>query len=322
MDNFKRAMCYNVFMSIINIAILRGGHLERSSESVDLGSRFINSLAQNPSFRVRDVLIDQDGLWHLEGVNKLPADISKNVDIFINCLLGERGDDGSIQTTLEHLKKPFSGPSSFTASLLNNKLELIKFIKDNFSEEINVPDQFASSSYFELEEMLERFFATNSPPIVLKPINSSGGSGVSVLWNKENIKNAINRAQEVSEKTIIEEYIYGKEYIVYIVEEKSGELRALFPTEIIKNNKERKYKTPSFVDDKIINTLKKIFKSLNLKDYASFDIIIHPKYGVYLIEINTLPSLKKDTPFSDALFESGVNFDFFAEDLVHKNLNL
>ena len=56
----------------------------------------------------------------------------------------------------------------------------------------------------------------------------------------------------------------------------------------------------------IENAIKSIKESLNLRHYGTFDFLIHPKRGVYLLEVNTQPSLHEESTLFKSLGSVGV----------------
>ena len=59
------------------------------------------------------------------------------------------------------------------------------------------------------------------------------------------------------------------------------------------------------------NAAGQIHKKLGLKHYSRVDFIIHPKRGLYLLEINSLPALHRESVFHKGLRSAGTSFKDF-----------
>lgn len=71
-------------------------------------------------------------------------------------------------------------------------------------------------------------------PLVIKPVDSNQGKGVTVNITSENqINAAINEAKKYSRKIIIEKYIYGKDYRVLVVGDRVCAVAERRPPEVI-----------------------------------------------------------------------------------------
>jgi D-alanine-D-alanine ligase-like ATP-grasp enzyme len=70
-------------------------------------------------------------------------------------------------------------------------------------------------------------------------------------------------------------------------------------------------------EKKIIeDAVKKIRDSLGLRHFATADFIVHPKRGVYLLEINTDPSLHEHSPVYKSLDAGGIKHHEFLDHIL------
>jgi D-alanine-D-alanine ligase-like ATP-grasp enzyme len=70
-------------------------------------------------------------------------------------------------------------------------------------------------------------------------------------------------------------------------------------------------------EKKIIEeAVKKIRETLGLRHFATADFIVHPKRGVYLLEINTDPSLHEHSPVYKALDAGGIKHHEFLDHVL------
>ena len=74
------------------IGVLRGGpgaHYDRS-----LASGMAVSKGLRDKYPTRDIYIDKDGTWHLEGMLTTLNKLLSHIDLFWNALHGTYGEDG------------------------------------------------------------------------------------------------------------------------------------------------------------------------------------------------------------------------------------
>lgn len=131
-------------------------------------------------------------------------------------------------------------------------------------------------------------------PIIIKPIDSAGGRGISVLHNNENISDAITKALNNSKKeeVIVEEFLVGTEITVEgFVYDGKHKVLALSTKEKFDQNPtiaSRIFYRNDFVkEDKeyIEGSLAKIITKLGTSYGATHTEFIHvPSKGIYFIE--------------------------------------
>jgi D-alanine-D-alanine ligase len=57
-------------------------------------------------------------------------------------------------------------------------------------------------------------------------------------------------------------------------------------------------------------------KALGLSHYSHSDFIVHPKRGIYLLEVNSLPNLGSDSLIPKALEAAGASFPEFLDHVI------
>jgi D-alanine-D-alanine ligase len=153
-------------------------------------------------------------------------------------------------------------------------------------------------------------------PAVVKPTSSGSSVGVSLVKYYDELPAALGEAAKYDDSVIIEEYIPGIEATCGVVEGFRGqELYALPPVEIRPATEffdyEAKYKgksqeiVPATFSEKfkleIEELARKIHRALGLRHYSRSDFIIHPRRGIYVLEVNTLPGLTEESLLPKAL---------------------
>lgn len=102
--------------------------------------------------------------------------------------------------------------SAVYSKLSRNKRETIFTLK---RAGVPVPEQSRIKTF----EDLELFFKIH-PFLVVKPIDSHGGKGVTVLPKQSELKEAYNRSLHVSTKMIAEEFVPGQNYRFLVLDDR------------------------------------------------------------------------------------------------------
>lgn len=332
-------------MSHIRVGVLRGGKSSQYDLSLKSGKRVLDLLKHEDlakQYVPVDIFIDKQGTWHIDGVPHTPSSALKKVDLIFNALHGEFGEDGKIQKMLETFSMPFTGSNALTSAMAMNKaLAKQQFkaqgIKTPYHKEIFV-DKTEN-----IEPLAYDLFRSFPMPVVVKPRSMGGSLGVTHATNFAELIEAIDHARQYSNDIIVEEYISGKEIISGVVQDFRGQdMYTLMPVEVrshltphgeLKEGKKKgifdyiskhsgvfHHKVPAELTqeekEQIDAILKRVAPTLGVNHYASADFIVSPKRGVYLLEVNTQPSLSEHSPFLHSLEAAGVKAHEFLRHLL------
>jgi len=159
-------------------------------------------------------------------------------------------------------------------------------------------------------------------PIIIKPVSSGSSFGISFVGKPGELKEALKNSFKHSNKLMIEEYIDGREATCGVIEGfRSQDFYTLLPVEVMN----AKYEVPSNfrADEKkqIEEATILIHQILGLRHYSRSDFVMHPKRGLFALEVNTLPALSHRSPFIKSLEATGSNIREFLSHLISKTLN-
>lgn len=315
-------------MHRIKVGVLRGGPSNEYDVSLKTGASVLAGLSPE-KFNVKDILIDKEGVWHMDGVARLPHDIMMNLDVVFNALHGHYGEDGKVQHELETHGIPFTGSNSFSSAIGMNK----KMSKDVFkSKGIKTPNSILVESLSDLSKNVHEVFRKFPLPIMVKP-NSGGSSvGASMVHDYRYLDEAIKKALEHAKSVLIEEYIKGKEATCGVIDGfRDQEYYALPPIEIRPHNGkffdyDAKYMgqsthiAPGNFSQEEKKEMERLaieaHKALGLRHYSRSDFIIHPTRGIFLLETNSLPGLTSESLIPKALNSVGANMSHFLEHVI------
>ncbi len=300
-----------------------------SITSLKTGEAVLNHLPRD-KYEPVDIYISEDGVWHIHGLPKNEHDALHTLDVVINAMHGEYGEDGKVQSMLDHMNIPYTGSQAFPSAIAMRK-DLAKGALK--SAGIKTPywrtldrDDFRPETVVELFRLIPH-------PSVVKPAGSGSSVGVSIVRTFADLMPALEKAFAIGDTAIIEEYIDGREATCGVVEGFRGEqLYALLPVEIIPHadrdffDYEAKYGGKSqevcpgefdrAIKDELQRLARLVHKELGLRHYSRSDFIIHPTRGIYFLEVNTLPGLTTESLMPKSLTAVGSSLSEFLDHII------
>ncbi len=293
------------------VGVVRGGPSNEYEVSLKTGAHILNALSKE-KYQVRDILIDRVGGWYVDGreiqIGKLPAII----DVAVNALHGEYGEDGGFQRDLDRIGLPYTGSGAFGSSAAANKL----FAKNLFVENnINTPEVRIVEPEEDPSAHAYELFRNFMPPYVVKPVSAGSSVGVFIVRTKNDLQSAITEAREFSDIVLVEEYIKGREVTCGVIDGENA-THALHPVEIIIPDNDTffdydfKYSgkaeeiCPAHIAPEKEREIQRMavaaHNALGLQHYSRSDFIISPR-GIFLLETNSLPGMTTESLFPKEL---------------------
>lgn len=238
-----------------------------------------------------------------------------NFDVVLNTIHGTPGEDGHLQAYWELINLPYSGCNYYQSALTFNKRDTLSVLS-----KFDIPK--AESFYFSKGDIIDFNIIkdTLQLPFFVKPNQSGSSLGVSRVNDESSFENALEFAFKEDNEILIESYLDGTEISVGVLNFKN-EITVLGITEIVSENEffdyEAKYLgksneiTPARISDTIeelvIATSKKIYKSLGMIGFSRIDYIIMNNIP-YFIEINTNPGLSPQSIFPQQAAWANIDF--------------
>ena len=313
----------------LKVGVMRGGPSSEYDVSLKTGSNVMKTLRDR--HEVRDIFIDRQGRWHIDGIERTPERILPHVDVIFNAMHGTYGEDGQVQKILESHKVPYTGSNALASALGMNKWFSKKYFRDHG---LHTPRGllFRPHSYDDrlLDSVLEDFRGA----VVVKPVSAGSSIGVSLARDPHSFAQALDQAFQYSPDALAEEYLAGREATCGVVEgSRPGELYALPPVEIRNTSSEKdiwgyeaKYADelhelvcPGNFSAQEKHALEdmavRAHKALGLRHYSRSDFMVTPQ-GIYILETNTLPGITSASLFPKALSAVGVHLHEFLDHVL------
>lgn len=287
------------------LGILRGGAGEEYNSSLRKGGDFILHITENlgDQYKVYDILIDRDYVWHLGGVPINPGDLVTKIDVVWNF------SHPSFSNILESLGIPNIGASAFSHSLKTSREMLAEHMK---SMNVSIPRHIVLPVYqkdfdpryakgsgeasgprekYSIKKAKEVFEKFSSPWIV-KSFTPDTSMAIHLAKTFPELVRAIEDGVEHEKSILVEEFIAGKVASIHSVPNFRNEEVYVFPLGNsfgIFSHDEK---------EKLISLTKDLHTHLGAEHYLQSQFILTPRGKVYLSDFDLNPDIKPDSHFS------------------------
>ncbi|MFA6076483.1 MAG: hypothetical protein WC735_00190 [Candidatus Paceibacterota bacterium] len=306
------------------VGILRGGVGAHYTTSLKRGGDIISHIFENlgDKYKVVDILIDKDHIWHLGGLPISPSDLAHRVDVVWNTTLP------SYSNILESLSIPNIGVSAFSHTLENSKEMLREHMKKkgiSMPRSVVLPlyqkDFDGSRERYAIKKAKEVFEKFGSPWIIKsawadasrdRSFTPDANMAVHLAHTFNELVAGIEDGVNHEKSILVEEFIAGKVASVHSVANFRGENVYTFPlnnffTNFSQNEKEK------------INALAKdLHTHIGAEHYLKLDFILTPRGKVYLLEFESTPNLKLHSHFSQACNSVGAKMHEVVEHIIEQ----
>lgn len=301
----------------MKIGVIMGGISSEREVSLNSGKEVVKFLEQNDKYEVLPIVIDKKQ----DIVEKV-----KGIDFAFLALHGKFGEDGTVQSVLQTLDIPYSGCGPLSSGICMDKDSTKKILKQ---ANLNTADWICVSSIDDIDyDKLEKI----GYPFFVKP--NSGGSSVAtnLIKNKEDIKNAVEMALEYDNEVMIEKYIRGDEITCCILNGRMLPVLAIRPQKGAEFfDFKAKYEDGGSeevviqLEENLHKQVEKMalacWKELKCSVYVRVDMII--SNGVpYILELNTLPGMTKNSLFPKSAKDVGISFGQLLDYIIEYSLKV
>jgi len=311
----------------IRVGLLRGGPGRERELSLNTGISFIKNIPEE--YIVRDIIISKDLSWNIKGVRTNPEKILRDLDLVINSIHGNFGEDGVLQRILNNFSVPYTGSQALPSLMSFNKY-FAKKIFENAG--IKTPRYLIVKNDIESKQTAMNIFRGFVMPVIIKPISDGSSNDIFVARDFGTLLLSLENLLNKYETLLIEEFIEGKQITCGVIDNfRNEDIYELMPLEIILNEGQdyfdysKKdlpaqaggaiYSCPTSLPMSMKREVQKIASKahnvLNLRHYSRSDFIVSPRRGIYLLETNALPDLSGNSPFVRELNEVGVSLADF-----------
>ena len=330
---------------MIRVGVLRGGADDRYKASLDNGANilaFFRGEEMSKKYIAVDIFIDENGTWHINGIPVSFSKVKESTDVVVNALLGKYAENGEIQKILEDNGILYTSSDSKSSRICQNKfltkeeLKKLKIKTPNFLYFKSLQESNSDKNSYSSNKA-RIVWEKMSPPWIVKPVTNGASVGVTLCRTFNDLTDAIRDIAEIEDGVLVEEFIQGKEatvgvinnfrgreiYTLPAVEIRLGEGAAIFNAKQKRENLARIVCPGSFTHqekEEMKNISTKIHQHFNLKFYSKIDFMIHPRKGVYVLEVNTQSEFMEKAQIPEALEAVGSSLGELLEHLIKEAL--
>lgn len=320
-----------------NIAIIMGGYSSEYEISLKSGQLVYESLNKDKYnayrihiFKNKWVYVNDSNEEFSLDKNDFSVRVNETkikFDCVFNAIHGSPGEDGFMQGYFELLNIPHTSCSMYQAALTFNKRDCLSALKPYGIKS-------AASYFVNLGDSIDEDAIVKQVglPCFVKANRAGSSFGITKVYKKEELQNALEVAFKEDDEVIIESFLDGVEVSVGVITYK-GEIKVLPITEIVSENDFFDYKakylgqsqeiTPARLDEhlakKVRYLAKKVYEVLRLQGFSRSEFIF--KDGEpHLLEVNTVPGLTEASILPQQAAKAGISMSELFENAIEEAL--
>lgn len=299
----------------MKIGVIMGGISSEREISLQSGKSIIENINKE-KYEVLPIVIDKKE----DIINK-----SKGIDFALLALHGQFGEDGTVQSALQTLGIPYSGCGPLSSAMCMDK---------DVSKSVLEANGIRTASWINLRKGDNIDFNKINElgyPVVVKPTH--GGSSVATFIVKEDkeIENCVSEAFKWDSEVMIEKFIKGDEITCPVYNNK------MLPVIAIKPKAEFFDFTSKYQDggaEEIVVELEaelhkevekmalETYKALKCEVYSRVDMIVTEEGVPYILEINTLPGMTKNSLIPKSAAALNIGFSELIDMIIQDSLKI
>lgn len=320
-----------------NIAILMGGYSSEYQISLNSGNVVYNNVkGVYNAYKIhlfKDKWVYVDEFENEYPINKgdfsITIDNTKiNFDCVFNTIHGTPGEDGHMQAYFTLLEIPQTSCEMYQSALTFNKRDLLSVLRP-YGIAMATLVYFNEGDEIDVNYIVERV----GLPCFIKANRAGSSFGITKVYKKDEIPNAIAIALKEDSQVLIESFLDGIEVSVGVITYK-GKIKVLPVTEIVSETDFFDYKakyeglsqeiTPARISSKQAATVskvaKEIYELLDMSGLSRSDFIFHN--GIpHFIEINTNPGLSEESIIPKQAKEAGITLKELFMNTIEEAIN-
>ncbi len=250
-------------------------------------------------------------------------DLCARADIVFLALHGTCGEDGKVQAAFDLMGIPYTGSGCLGSALAMDK-DLTKRLVGDL---VSTPG-WKTVEYTQAD--IDDLVASARLPVVVKPVASGSSIGVSIAYTAQELRAALTQALALGGKTVLEQYVKGREFCVGILEGKTLPSIEIIPNEGFYDY-ENKYQPgaalevtpaniPAEAEEKLRAATLRVYETLGLSVYSRADFILDGDGEPWFLEINTLPGMTPTSLLPQEAAAAGIDYPELCQRIVDASL--
>lgn len=249
-------------------------------------------------------------------------------------LHGKNGEDGTVQGVLELAGIPIIGCDTMSSAIGMDK-ETAHYLAAVHG--VKIPKSvLVSAKQWETEltqktKEIEGYGEALGYPFYVKPLRAGSSFGISKVWKKEELAEALEHAFFYDKDIVMEENIDGFEVGCAVLGTKELTVGAVDEIELSEGFfdytekytlKTSKIYVPARISEeqaaKIKKTAEMIYQALGCSCFARVDMFLTPEGEIYFNEVNTIPGFTAHSRYPNMMKEAGISFEELVNCLIEQ----
>ena len=250
-------------------------------------------------------------------------DLCAMADVVFLALHGACGEDGRVQAALGVLGIPYTGSGHLGSAIAMDK-DLTKRL---VAEKVLTP-AWKTVNYTAAD--IDGLTSSTQLPCVVKPIDNGSSIGVYIAHTGDELRAALENGLKLGGRSVIEQYIKGREIQVGIFEDAALPSIEIIPKEGFYDY-ENKYQPgaaeeicpahiPPEIEKLVGDAALEVYRTLGLSVYSRADFILAPDGRAYFLEINTLPGMTPTSLLPQEAAAVGIGYEDLCERIISASL--
>jgi D-alanine-D-alanine ligase len=300
-----------------NVAVLSGGISLEREVSLRSGTRVADALADRGHQVTR---LDVDG----ELVRSLEQGA---FDVAFLTLHGSAGEDGTVQSLLELIGLPYTGPDVLASSLAWNKpIAQGLYGRAGLAVPANVTLTQQAFREMGAVAVVDRVAEALGVPLVVKPATGGSSLGLSIVDDVARLPQAIVGAFSYAEAVLIERFVAGTEIAVAVLDGEALPAVEIQPKGGAYDFSARytagatEFHAPARLDEDAGRAAAAVAvaacEAIGARDISRADLIVDAQGTPWLLELDTCPGLTDTSLVPLAASAAGIGFPELCERIV------
>jgi D-alanine-D-alanine ligase len=262
---------------------------------------------------------------YLEAIN---SSLFDDIDIAFLGLHGKWGEDGIIQSMLEVRNVKYTGSKVLSSAVAMDKA-MSKIIFSQFN--ISTPKWFMVEKKNSNIEKVKKYIDEKiGYPCIIKPNDEGSTVGLTVCNSPSDIDMGLKSSFEYSQKTMIEEFIEGRELTVAILDKAALPVLEIKPKSGLYDYKSKytkgmsEYFVPADIPEDVVKSLQKdslkAFNAIGCSVYGRIDFRLNKNNQFFCLEINTLPGMTSTSLVPKMAKAAGITFEELIDRIIKLSL--
>ena len=252
-------------------------------------------------------------------------ELCRMADMVFLALHGTCGEDGRVQAAFDLMGIPYTG-----AGYLGSAIAMDKDLTKRMVADVVSTPGWKTVAYTAAD--IDRLVETARLPLVVKPVASGSSIGVSIAHTAEELRRSLTEGLALGGRTVLEEYIRGREIQVGILEDKALPSIEIIPKQGFYDYA-NKYQPGAALEvcpaeitpeeeARVRAAALRVYETLGLSVYSRADFILTEDGEPWFLEINTLPGMTPTSLVPQEAAAVGIDYASLCQRIIEESLRV